>query len=675
MVIIPQHGYGYGGVRHGRATVKRGEVITGPVEGNSAAHRFLAHVQHNVSSSVADYHALHAWSVSDPASFWNQISMWFDVKWHDSPTQVMDRDPSMVGTRWWPGGTLNFAEQVIRMASGHNDEVAIVGYSDSRVRVELTWSELLNLISHYQSVLKAAGIQQGDRVVAFLPNIPETAALFLACAASGVAFSSCPPEFGEDAVISRFGQIEPAMLFYVDRYRYGNKDYDKSDVVARILSSLPSVRSTHRIDLSSVDALHRAMRIPANVGTVQQERVELTPVSSDHPLYILYSSGTTGLPKPIVHGHAGILHEHLKIMSLHHDLRHGERFMWYSTTGWVMWNYLISSLLVGTTIVLYDGDPAHPDLSRLWSVAADERLTMIGLGANFINNCLKSELSPRKRFDLASLRIVGSTGSPLAADGYRWVMEHVSERVAVHSICGGTDVGSAFLGMSPLLPVRAGEMSCALLGADVQALRPDGSRCTSGETGELVISTPMPSMPVGLWNDHDGRRLRATYFEDFPGKWRHGDWVTFFDDGMAVVSGRSDATLNRGGVRIGTAEFYSVTESLPFVVDSLVIHLATPGEELGKLLLFVQAEGNQLTSEQRNLIVVELRTRLSPRHVPDDIIAVPMIPRTLSGKKLEIPVKKILLGAAPADVCSLDSLVNPASLDDFVRVRDSLTTD
>ena len=659
------HMDGYGGVRHERSSVNRGELVSMPVGGSTAIHRFLAHVQRNVSSSVTDYRSLHSWSVGDPASFWNQISLWFDVKWHDTPSQVMVRDPAMVGTKWWPGGTLNFAEQGVRMAKGHRDEVAVIGYSDSRSRVELTWGELLNLISHYQSILVKAGIRQGDRVAAFLPNIPETAALFLACAASGVAFSSCPPEFGEDAVISRFGQIEPAMLFYVDRYRYGKKEHDKSEVVARILASIPSVRTTHRVDLFSDGELIRDSQSPGEVA--------ITPVAANHPLYILYSSGTTGLPKPIIHGHAGILHEHMKIMSLHHDLGHGERFMWYSTTGWVMWNYLISSLLVGTTIVVYDGDPAHPDISRLWSVAGDERLTMIGLGANFINNCLKSGLVPRDRFDLSSLRIVGSTGSPLAAEGYRWVMENVGHHVAVHSICGGTDVGSAFLGMSPLLPVRAGEMSCALLGADVRALRPDGTVCDPGETGELVISTPMPSMPVGLWNDSDGRRLRSTYFEDFPGKWRHGDWITFFDDGMAVVSGRSDATLNRGGVRIGTAEFYSVTESLPFVVDSLVIHLASPGEELGKLLLFVQSEGSELTTEQRRLIVTELRTRLSPRHVPDDIIVVPMIPRTLSGKKLEIPVKKILLGAKPGDVCSLDSLVNPAALDDFVKVRDSLS--
>jgi acetoacetyl-CoA synthetase len=647
--------------------MNRGEILHVPEEGDSAVRRFLSHIRDTVTPTVTDYPSLHAWSVADPGAFWSQISGWFGVRWHREPTSVLERDPAMLGTRWWRDGTLNFTEQVLRMAEGHESEVAIVGYSDSRERIELTWTQLLNLISHYQSVLESEGLQTGDRVAAFLPNVPETIAIFLACAARGIAFSSCPPEFGEDAVISRLGQIEPALLFYVDRYRYARREHDKTSVVSRILSALPSVRATRRVELLSVDELRRNMD---EGGTVR-----ITPVPSDHPLYVLYSSGTTGLPKPIIHGHAGILHEHLKIMSLHHDLRHGERFMWYSTTGWVMWNYLVSALLVGTTIVCYDGDPAHPDLSRLWSVASDERLTMIGLGANFITNCLNSGLEPRSRFALGSLRIVGSTGSPLAADGYRWVKEHVSERAAVHSICGGTDVGSAFLGMSPLLPIRAGEMSCALLGADVRSLRSDGTECDAGETGELVIATPMPSMPVGFWNDPDSRRLRASYFEDFPGKWRHGDWITFFDDGMAVVTGRSDATLNRGGVRIGTAEFYNVIESIPFVVDSLVVHFAAPGEDLGKLLLFVQTNGDELSQDQRTTLVNELRTRLSPRHLPDDIYVVPMIPRTLSGKKLEIPVKKILLGANPVDVCSLDSLQNAGALDEFVRLRDVLPRD
>lgn len=617
--------------------------------------------------SVCDYDSLHDWSVREPAQFWDAISDWFAVTWTRRPETTLEATPEMVGTRWWRGGELNFAERVVQMAVGHEDEPAIIAYSDSRPRVELTWQNLLNLVGHYQRVLSSSGIRVGDRVVAFLPNIPETVAIFLACAARGVTFSSCPPEFGEDAVISRFGQIEPKMMFFADRYQYGGKRFDKSEVVSKIRGALPTLIATHRVNIDTNDELiaHSGM---AGV-------VEVIPVVSDHPLYILYSSGTTGLPKPIIHGHAGILHEHIKIMSLHHDLQHGDRFMWYSTTGWVMWNYLVSSLLVGTTIVLYDGDPAHPDLSVLWGVAADERLTMLGLGANFINNCLKNGLDPKSRFDLSALRIVGSTGSPLGSEGFRWVKQFVSDQAVVHSICGGTDVGSAFLGMSPLLPVRAGEMSCALLGADVRAVRADGSRCDPGETGELVIATPMPSMPVALWNDPDGKRLSATYFEDFPGMWRHGDWLTIFDDGMAVVTGRSDATLNRGGVRLGTAEFYGVVEALPFVADSLVVHFATPGEELGKLLLFVQTRQGELSAVQHAELVTALRTRLSPRHVPDDIIEVQMIPRTLSGKKLEIPVKKILLGGVPSEVCSLDSLANAAALDEYVALRARVAAD
>lgn len=642
----------------------RGEILHGPAENASAARDFLAHIQTFVTPMVVDYRSLHSWSIADPTSFWSQVSERFDVRWHKQPTSVMERHPDMLGTKWWSGGTLNFTEQVVRMARGHESELAIVGYSDSRERIELTWSELLNLISHYQSILEFEGLSVGDRVAAFLPNTPETVAIFLACAALGITFSSCPPEFGEDAVISRLSQIEPSLLFYVDRYHYGKSDHDKKEVIIRILKALPSVRQSRRVELLTVDELRQNMS--------KKGVVESIPVPSDHPLYVLYSSGTTGLPKPIILGHAGILHEHLKVMSLHHDLSHGDKFMWYSTTGWVMWNYLVSALLVGATIVCYDGDPAYPDLSRLWSVASSERLTMIGVGANFINNCLKRGLSPKQQFELSSLRIVGSTGSPLAADGFRWIKEHVGEDVAVHSICGGTDVGSAFLGMSPLLPIRAGEMSCALLGADVKALRGDGTECEPGETGELVIATPMPSMPVGFWNDSDNSRLRASYFTDFPGMWRHGDWITVFDDGMAVVSGRSDATLNRGGVRIGTAEFYSVIETLPFVLDSLVVHYAAPGEELGRLLLFVQLQGDRFGEAERNTLVELLRTRLSPRHVPDEVFSVPLIPRTLSGKKLEIPVKKILLGANPEEVCSLDSLLNADALDVFVHLRGTL---
>jgi len=644
------------------AGTERGEILWGPLDSPSQARRFLDYVRLNIDSSVTDYPSLHAWSVAEPARFWQLVSSWFDITWHTTPREVMAATTEMIGTTWWPGGKLNFAERVFEMAAGREDEVAIVGHSDSRPRVELTWHGLMSLVSHYQDVLNGHGVRIGDRVVAFLPNIPETVAIFLACAATGVAFSSCPPEFGEDAVIGRFSQIEPALLFFVDRYRYGSRDYDKSEIVGRIVAALPTVRAVERVEMSSINDLLQ--------HSSSDQKPKVVAVPSEHPIYVLYSSGTTGLPKPIIHSHAGIIHEHMKVMALHHDLAHGDRFLWYTTTGWVMWNYLVSALLVGSTIVTYDGDPAYPDISRLWEVAADEELTMLGVGANFINNCMKSGIEPGKRFDLARLRIVGSTGSPLAADGFRWVKTSVSENAIVHSICGGTDVGSAFLGMSPLMPVRAGEMSCPLLGADVRAFSEDGSRTAFGATGELVISTPMPSMPIGLWNDPDGSRLRATYFEDFPGNWRHGDWVTFHPDGAAVVSGRSDATLNRGGVRLGTAEFYGVVEVLSFVVDSLVIHVAAPGEEQGRLLLFVQTDGRALGEAERTAINSALHSRLSPRHVPDQIVVVRKIPRTLSGKKLEIPVKKILLGAEPDKVCSLDSLVDASALDDFVAMRD-----
>ncbi len=642
--------------------MNRGELLQNPGVGDSSMLQFFQHVQKIVGSSIVDYHSLHSWSVDESEAFWRLLSEWFKIQWHETPAVVVERNPQMLGTKWWRGGSLNFTEHVLRMGTRHESETAIIGYSDSRNRVELTWTELNNLTAHYQSVLKAAGIGCGDCVAAYLPNTPETVAIFLACAALGIAFSSCPPEFGKDAVTSRLSQIEPKFLFYADRYRFGSKSFDKSEVVERILSEMSTVQAVHRVDLLSDDELRRAKTTPGNV--------EITSVASDHPLYILYSSGTTGQPKAIIHGHAGIIHEHLKVMSLHHDLRQGDRFLWYTTTGWVMWNYLVSALLVGSTIVCYDGDPAFPDKLRLWSVASTEQLTMIGLGANFINNCMKDGISPRSQFDLSRLRIVGSTGSPLAADGFAWVKREVGDCVSVHSICGGTDVGTAFLGMSPLLPIRAGEMSCALLGVDVRALRENGAECVPGETGELVIATPMPTMPIGFWNDPDNVRLRATYFADFPGMWRHGDWVTLFDDGMAVVSGRSDATLNRGGVRIGTAEFYGVVESLPFVADSLVVHLTYPGEKVDNLLLFVQMKSGNLNEQQRDTIVRSLRERLSPRHIPDNITEVPMIPRTLSGKKLEIPVKKILLGSDPVDVCSLDSLQNRDALDVFVRLRE-----
>jgi len=382
-----------------------------------------------------------------------------------------------------------------------------------------------------------------------------------------------------------------------------------------------------------------------------------------HPLYLLFSSGTTGLPKPIVHGTGGITLEHLKALSLHHDLGPGDRFSWFTTTGWMMWDYLVSGLLVGATVVLFDGDPGWPDLGTLWRMAGDARCTLLGVSAPFLLACRKAGLRPRQVADLAALTQVGSTGAPLPAEGFRWVYDELGSDVLLSSISGGTDVCTAFLGMNPLTPVWAGEISRPLLGCAAAAVHPDGSPAPVGTQGELVITEPMPSMPVGFWGDDDGSRMRAAYFEDLPGVWRHGDWVTFTERGSCVVSGRSDATLNRGGVRLGTADFYRAVEALPEVADSLVVHL----EAGDQLLLFVAlGRGAELDEALRQRIRAVLRTELSPRHVPDRIVAVGAIPRTLSGKKLEVPVKRILLGTPAADAASTGALADPGSLDAFV---------
>ena len=642
--------------------IARGEILTPAVEGGTEAHRFLAHVASRVAG-VHDYATLHRWSIEHFDDFWGEVSTWFGVTWHARPRAVVEPvTTTMPGHVWWPGGTLNWAERIVEMARGHGDDVAVIAHSNTRARVELSWSQLLGLAARYRDEMVSHGVTAGDRVAVYLPNVPEAVALLVAASSLGAVFSSCPPEFGAAAVTSRFGQIRPKVLYYCDGYVYGTKRIDKSADARTIIDSLPDLSAAIRVDTTRTD-------FAASAGAAELATV---PVAANHPLYVLYSSGTTGLPKAIVHGHGGILHEHLKMLSLHHDLGRGDRFMWFSTTGWMMWNYLVSGLCVGATIVLFDGDPGHPDLAALWSIAATERVKVFGVGATFIANCMKAGLRPGATFDLSALRVVGSTGSPLVADGFRWVTNEVGRDVAVHSISGGTDVCSAFLGMSPLLPVRAGEIACAALGGDVRAFRDDGTECAVGETGELVLTTPMPSMPVALWNDPDGSKLRAAYFSDYPGVWRHGDWITLFDDGSSIVSGRSDATLNRGGVRLGTSEFYGLVEGLDFVADSLVVHLTDRGGDEGRLVLFVRLVDGDLDDERRSIIRTALRMQLSPRHVPDDIFAVRAVPRTLSGKKLEIPAKKVLQGSAVDDVCSRSSLVDPTSLDDFVALRGAI---
>jgi acetoacetyl-CoA synthetase len=610
-----------------------------------------------------DYDALLRWSIDDLDGFWRSVWDYFAVRSATDPGPAL-ADERMPGASWFPDARLNWAEHCLRLAGRADDDVVIVARSQTRERRAMTAAQLRNEVGRVRAGLLRLGVRRGDRVAAYLPNVPEATVGLLATASIGAIWSSCAPEFGTRSVVDRWSQIEPAVLLAIDGYRYGAREIDRTEEVAAIRAALPSLRSTVvlpylRADPTIPNALSwETLRADAS-------DLEFEEVPFDHPLFVLYSSGTTGLPKPIVHGHGGILLEHLKIHGLHHDLGAADRFFWYSTTGWMMWNYLVSGLALDATIVLYDGSPAHPDLSFLWRMAAEEGVTYFGTSAPYLMACRKDGLRPAELVDTSRIRGIGSTGAPLPVEGFRYVYDAIGASVHLQSVSGGTDVCTAFVGASPLVPVWEGEISCRHLGCAIEAFSPDG-RPLVNDQGELVITRPMPSMPVAFWNDKDGSRYRAAYFEDFPGTWRHGDWITFTERGSCVISGRSDATLNRGGVRIGTAEFYAVVEAIPEVADALVVHLDEPDDRL--LLFLALRDGARLTDELRATITRELRTALSPRHVPDEIRAVPTIPRTLSGKKLEVPVKRILTGT-PADVAaSRGSLADPASLDPFVEL-------
>jgi len=640
--------------------------------------RYLAWLEAERGRRFDDYGAAWRWSVEEPGPFWRSIWDQFEVIAHDPPTADLV-DARMPGARWFPGATLNDAENLLRLPGRSPDDVVVMGRSQTRAPLDLTATELRDQVARCRAGLARLGVGRGDRVAAFLPNVPEAIVGLLATASLGAIWTSCAPEFGTRAVIDRFGQVGPKVLLAVDGYRYGDKAIDRLAELAEIRSALPSLAAT--VVLPYLDPTRTAATVGGvpTVGDVpttidwatllaEPGPLAFEALPFDHPLYILYSSGTTGLPKPIVHGHGGILLEHLKALALHTDLGPEDRFAWFTTTGWMMWNYLVSGLAVGATVVTFDGNPAHPDLLALWRLVEETGATYFGTSAPFLMACRKAGLEPGRDLDLRRLRGVGSTGAPLPAAGFRWVDDAVSPTIPLGSLSGGTDLCTGFLGPSPLVPVWAGEISCRMLGASVEAFDEAGRPVLERE-GELVITKPMPSMPVGLWGDADGSRMRAAYFEPWPGIWRHGDWLTITERGSCVISGRSDATLNRGGVRIGTAEFYGVVESMPEIADSLVVHLEDAGGGPGELLLFIVRRDHRPVDEPlRRRIAAELRDGLSPRHVPDEILAVPAIPRTLSGKKLEVPVKRMLLGMPPEIVAAKDALADPTSLEPFERL-------
>lgn len=647
-------------------TVALGDVLWRPpadVLETSRVGQFASWLRDHRGVDLRDHDALWRWSVNDLDGFWSAIWEYFGVVDYGHRTDVL-AERGMPGARWFPGSLLNYAEHAVRGAGAADADVAVFACSQTRPDRQLTWGELRDGVARARQVLVDLGVRAGDRVAGYLPNCPEAVIAFLAAAGLGAIWTSCAIEFGPRSVLDRFGQVEPVVLLVAGGYRYGRKDVDRTAEVSEIVAGLPTVR--HLVDIEYGQwRVEGASSWPTLLDESGQRWSETTPVAFDHPLVVLFSSGTTGKPKALVHGHGGITLEHLKNHALSWDLGPGDVLLWYSTTAWMMWNALVSALLVGSSIVLLDGDPAFPDLGWQWRLAEQTGATVMGASPGFVMACRAARIDLRD-LDLR-IRIVGSAGAPLPPEGYAWIGEQLGERVQLNVGSGGTDVCSGLVQNNPLLPVRAGMISGRALGVDAHAFDDDGNEMI-GVPGELVVTAPMPSMPVGLWNDADGSRLRATYFDRYPGIWRHGDWIVFEPDGSCVVTGRSDATLNRGGVRLGTAEFYRVVEELPGIADSLVVHLEDPTGGNGELMLFVVVDrerefGDDLIAEIR----ATLRRELSPRHVPDQVLAVPAVPRNLTGKKLELPVKRILQGTPVASVASRDALADPASLEPFIE--------
>jgi acetoacetyl-CoA synthetase len=609
-----------------------------------------------------DYEGLWKWSVSEIENFWATISSYFTVFPERSPQDVLT-ERRMPGAHWFPGAIANFAQEALSR-SGSDD--ALVSYSEARGFATLTSAQLRALVMAAATGLRTLGVKRGDRVVAYMPNVPETVIAFLASASLGAIWSCCSQDAGPRAVLDRFQQIEPTVLIAADGYRYGGRDFDRLDVVSEIAAALPSLRAVVVVpNLSNKPRLANGAvdwdalcRFDADPG------FEVVPF--DHPLWILFTSGTTGAPKPIVHSHGGIVLEKLKAHSLHLDLKETDRFFWFGSPSWAVWNEAVCGLLLGATVLIYDGNPRYPDMSALWHFVHDTRATFFGASAPYFLACMQAGLSPKRNLDLDALRTIGSTGAPLTPDGFRWIYQHVKRDVLLGPMSGGTDVCTSFVGPNPMLPVYVGEMQCRWLGAAVRSYDSDGHEIVD-QLGELVVTEPMPSMPLRFWNDPGDARYRETYFEHFRGVWRHGDWIKVTGRGTCVITGRSDATLKVSGVRMGTSEFYAVLDTIGEIADTLLVSVNTPSGD--KLLLFVvPAAGVVLNASLKDKIIATLRQQLSPRHRPDLILELREVPRTFNGKKLEVPITRLLAGM-PFDRASLGSA---GSLDAIVELVDAV---
>ncbi|MFF9124974.1 acetoacetate--CoA ligase [Streptomyces sp. NPDC014889] len=618
--------------------------------------------EHHGAPAAGGYPALHRWSVDELEAFWNAVTQWFDVRFTSPYARVLG-DRSMPGAEWFPGATLNYAEHALRAAATRADEPALLHVDETHEPRPVTWSELRRQVGSLAAELRALGVRPGDRVSGYLPNIPEAVVALLAAAAVGAVWTSCAPDFGARSVLDRFQQVEPVVLFTVDGYRYGGKEHDRRDVVAELRRELPTLRAVVHIPLLGTEAPEGALEW-SGLTSADVEPV-FEPVPFDHPLWVLYSSGTTGLPKAIVQSQGGILVEHLKQLGLHCDLGPEDRFFWYTSTGWMMWNFLVSGLLTGTTIILYDGSPGYPDTGAQWRIAERTGATLFGTSAAYVMACRKAEVHPSRDFDLSTVQCVATTGSPLPPDGFRWLHDEFAESGAdlwIASVSGGTDVCSCFAGAVPTLPVHIGELQAPCLGTDLQSWDPNGTPLID-EVGELVVTNPMPSMPIHFWNDPDGSRYHDSYFAMYPGVWRHGDWITLTSRGSVIIHGRSDSTLNRQGVRMGSADIYEAVERLPEIKESLVIGVEQPDGGYWMPLFVQLTPGAALDDALLGRIKRTIREQLSPRHVPDEVIEVPGIPHTLTGKRIEVPVKRLLQGTP------LDKAVNPGSVDDLDLLR------